>query len=87
MFVRTESKSYVNLDNGHSLTVRESRAGGEWRVVSVAPDKQQILYALQGGYASQEDAQNALDEMMDAVETVLQLQPPQREEEKAEGEE
>ena len=86
-YVKTDKRTYLNLDNGTSLGVKEARHGGEWRVVSVSSDGSTQLYVLQSGYASADEAQTCLDEMMESMGgSVLTLNPPTRPEELSEEE-
>lgn len=80
MFVKTDKSAYLNLDNGQTLTVAEARHGREFRVAAKAVDGSSLLYVLQGGYRSQEEAQNALDAMMSELD-VIELAAPKPPEE------
>lgn len=82
MWVKTQDDSYLNLNNGSSLIVKEARNRREWRVQSQGADGVSILYAVQGGYRTQEEAQEALDGLMDSMdETILTIALPEPEEE------
>lgn len=82
MYVKNDKNAFLNLDNGQTLTVIEAKHGGEFRVVAKAADGSSLLYVLQGGYNSREEAQEALDTMMESVD-VLELQAPKAPEETA----
>lgn len=76
MWVKTDKESFRNLDNGTTLAVREKR-DHSWMVVAVSQDETSTLFALQGGYATKEDAQDALQGMMDSMdEKVLEIKHP-----------
>lgn len=81
MWVKTDKGSFRNLDNGTTLAVRQAKSRGkehpEYRVVAISHDEATTLFALQGGYATQEDAQDALQGMMDSMdEKVLEIKHP-----------
>lgn len=91
MWVKTDKESFRNLDNGTTLAVRPSKDGKQHRVVAISQDEATTLFALQGGYRSREDAQDALQSMMDSMDTtVLEIKHPDEyevDEEDAEEEE
>lgn len=82
MWVKNEKNEYLNLQNGTSLVVKESRDRREYRILSQSVDGTTPLYAVQAGYRSQEEAQDALDELMGSVDGgFLTVTPPSEEEE------
>lgn len=80
MWVRTK-RGYLSLVNGTYLTVKEARRGGEWRVVVMATDNTTVLYLVQDGYLTEEDAQSSLEDMMNGVDSILTIREPAIEEE------
>ncbi len=88
MWVKTDKGSFRNLDNGTTLAVRPSKDRTEHRVVAISHDEATTLFALQGGYATHDDAQDALQGMMDSMdEKVLEINHPDNYREDEENEE
>lgn len=85
MWVKNE-KGYLNLDNGQTLTVVESRDHTEHRVMMRSADGVTPLYCVQDGYRTEEDAQEALDALMAGVDFV-EVEKPEYEEEEVEEDE
>jgi hypothetical protein len=82
MWVKTEKKDYLNLDNGQRLCVVEAKHGGEHRIIMRGADNVTPLYSVQGGYRDEEEARNALDALMDSMdESVLEVTLPEAVEE------
>lgn len=82
MWVRTEKDTYLNLDNGTSLAVKESKHRPEWRIVVLSSDGVTVTFAVQGGYSTEDDAQSALDALMEDLDTkVVEVRKPSEEEE------
>ncbi len=78
MWVKTEKKDYLNLDNGQRLCVVPSRDHSEHRIIMRGADNVTPLYSVQGGYADEEEARNALDTLMDSMdEKVLEVTLPE----------
>lgn len=80
MWVRLPNQTYVNLDNNARLAVSRSEDG--YRVFHLPEHGHSNT--LGTGYASEEDAQGALDEFASQLEFV-QVQPPVKPEETAEA--
>lgn len=89
MWVKTEKKDYLNLDNGQRLCVVESRDHSEHRITMRGADNVTPLYTVQGGYRDEEEARNALDALMDSMDgSVLEVTLPEdRDEEEDDTEE
>jgi hypothetical protein len=77
MWVKTDKGSFRNLDNGTTLAVRASKDRKEHRVVAISHDEATTLFAVQGGYTNKDDAQDALQGLMDSMdEKVLEIKHP-----------
>jgi hypothetical protein len=85
MWVKSES-NYLNLDNGQSLIVVESKDHTQHRIMMRSSDNVTNLYCVQGGYRSAEDAQEALDALMGSVD-FYEVEVPEYEEVEEEDEE
>lgn len=69
MWFKQEDGNVVNLENGHTFGVRETRDErlvSTWEIVSTIPVPGVGARVLQKGYASPEDAQEALDAFLSA---------------------
>lgn len=79
MYLKVKNGQYVDIESGSVLAVQHSE-NHDWQVSYRHPSLLSI-YAVENGYASKEDAQAALDELMDS-EGCLRIQPPATDEEK-----
>lgn len=74
MWVKNGDGSYYDTTAGSTLKITEDRTG-EYRVEAWQAGNISASAVLQRGYATREDAQGALDEMMTEQEAVT-IQPP-----------
>lgn len=70
MWIKTVDNSYYNMLTGATLAVVESRAGGDFRVMVMNAGGNTALACLQKGYRTEEDAQDALDKVLEGQDLV-----------------
>lgn len=64
MWVKLTSDVYLNVDTGREMLVKKARNRDEWRIVVTDTSGTGDRAAIKAGYASRENAQDALDIMM-----------------------
>lgn len=74
MWLRLENGNYELVENGTVLTARGDNVKG-YHVGIMRPNTYPPVTRVQDGYSTLEDAQAALDELMDS-EDVSRIQPP-----------
>jgi hypothetical protein len=88
MWLKTVTNGYFNMLTGTDVEVKESRHGDEFRVVVNQVNSPNPLVTLQGGFASLDDAQDALDNAMDDQDVIsIDAPEPVSDESDVEGEE
>lgn len=70
MWIKTVDNNYYNMLTGATLAVIESRAGGDFRVMVMNAGGNTALACLQKGYRTEEDAQDALDRVLEGQDLV-----------------
>lgn len=85
MWVKTEIHEYVDIESGRRMHVATGKLATKY-AVKISDHGYGPIAVVHDGYASREDAQAALDELMDETGYV-QAQPPVTDEETATAEE
>lgn len=83
MWLKTVDGNYYNMLTGSTLSVQESRVGGEWRIYVMNGAGNTPLACLQDGFRSKDDADDALDSVMRTQE-VTTIDVPEYNDEESE---
>lgn len=81
MWLRLKDGSVVNTDSSLVVGVQQSESG-QYKVWIYGPNLGAVPRTVENGYADEKEALAALDELLGG-ESVVQIQPPVTEEEKA----